>query len=109
MPMSENYKKRLADILPQIVNTFGTPFHIYDEKGIKETCQKLNIAFKNINGFKEFFAVKALPNPSIMKIMKEMGFGFDCSSTPEIKLARQISSVKDDIMFTSNNTSNSQF
>lgn len=109
MPMSDSYKKRLSRILPQIVKTFGTPFHIYDEKGIKETCKKLNTAFENIKGFKEFFAVKALPNPAIMKIVKEMGFGFDCSSIPEIQLSRQIGSFKDDIMFTSNNTSSTQF
>ncbi len=109
MPMSESYQKRLSDILPQIVDTFGTPFHIYDEKGIKETCQKLVSTFKNINGFKEFFAVKALPNPSIMKLMQEYGFGFDCSSTPEVELSRQIGSMNEDIMFTSNNTSSSQF
>ncbi len=109
MPMSESYQKRLSDILPQVVDTFGTPFHIYDEKGIKETCQKLVNTFETIDGFKEFFAVKALPNPSIMKLMQEFGFGFDCSSTPEVKLSRQIGSVNEDIMFTSNNTSSSQF
>jgi diaminopimelate decarboxylase len=109
MPMSDSFQTRLSAILPRIVSTFGTPFHIYDEKGIKETCQKLIMDFNNIDGFKEFFAVKALPNPGIMKIMKKMGFGFDCSSTPEIRLARQIGSFKEDIMFTSNNTSSSQF
>jgi len=109
MPMSASYQKRLSRILLQIVDTFGTPFHIYDEKGIKDTCKKLNKAFENIDGFKEFFAVKALPNPSIMKILQKMGFGFDCSSTPEIQLSRQIGSFGEDIMFTSNNTSISQF
>ena len=109
MPMSDSYQKRLSKVLPQIVDTFKTPFHIYDEKGIKQTCRKLVSAFKHINGFKEFFAVKALPNPTIMKIMQEMGFGFDCSSTPEVQLSRQIGSSGDDIMFTSNNTSFSQF
>jgi len=107
--MSDSYQKRLSRVLPQIVKTFGTPFHIYDEKGIRETCEKLNTAFKDIKGFKEFFAVKALPNPSIMNIVKKMGFGFDCSSIPEIQLSRQIGSLNDDIMFTSNNTSGSQF
>ncbi|OGR28028.1 MAG: diaminopimelate decarboxylase [Desulfobacterales bacterium RIFOXYA12_FULL_46_15] len=109
MPMSESYKIRLSNILPQIVDTFGTPFHIYDEKGIKETCRRLISVFKEIEGFREYFAVKALPNPSIMKIMQAAGFGFDCSSVPEIELARQIGSNRDDIMFTSNNTSTSQF
>ncbi len=109
MPMSDSYKKRLSKILPQIVKAFGTPFHIYDEKGINETCCKLNAAFKDIEGFKEFFAVKALPNPSIMKLMQKAGFGFDCSSTPEIELSRKIGGQHDDIMFTSNNTSEHQF
>ncbi len=114
MPMSESYKNRLSNILPGIVNHFGTPFHIYDEKGIRETCRKLNAAFSPLNefkdnGFKEFFAVKALPNPTIMKIMQDAGFGFDCSSIPELVLARQIKSFNEDIMFTSNNTSPTQF
>ena len=109
MPMSDSYKKRLSAILPLVVNAFGTPFHIYDEKGIKETCRRLISAFKDIKGFREYFAVKALPNPSIMKIMQSVGFGFDCSSAPEIELSRQIGSKPDDIMFTSNNTSTSQF
>jgi len=109
MPMSDSYKQRLERVLPQVVDTFGTPFHIYDEKGIKKTCRKLNATFENIDGFKEFFAVKALPNPAIMKIMTEMGFGFDCSSAPEIHMARQIESSGGDIMFTSNNTSDFQF
>jgi len=107
--MSTSYQKRLSRILPQIVDTFGTPFHIYDEKGIKDTCKKLNKVFENLDGFKEFFAVKALPNPSIMKTLQKMGFGFDCSSTPEIQLSRQIGSFGEEIMFTSNNTSISQF
>ncbi len=109
MPMSLSYKKRLSEKLPQIVKTFGTPFHIYDEQGIKQTCQQLNTAFEHLDGFKEYFAVKALPNPSIMKIMKQMNFGFDCSSTPEVELSRQIGSLGEDIMFTSNNTSPAQF
>ncbi|MBU1196457.1 MAG: diaminopimelate decarboxylase [Proteobacteria bacterium] len=109
MPMSESYQNRLSRILPGIVETFKTPFHIYDEKGIRQTCEQLNHAFGNIDSFKEFFAVKALPNPSIMKIMKEMGFGFDCSSIPELHLARQLGSTDQEIMFTSNNTSATQF
>ncbi len=109
MPMSDSYRNRLSAILPQIVKTFGTPFHIYDELGIRETCNHLNSAFKDISGFKEFFAVKALPNPMIMKIMQEEGFGFDCSSVPELTLSRQVGSFGEEIMFTSNNTSPDQF
>ncbi len=109
MPMSDSFHRRLSAVLPEIVETFGTPFHIYDEKGIKDTCSKLNKAFEPLKGFKEFFAVKALPNPAVMKIMQQAGFGFDCSSVPEIYLARRIGSTGSDIMFTSNNTSVSQF
>lgn len=109
MPMSHTYQERLTPILPKIAETFQTPFHIYDEAGIKQTCQHLNTAFKDIDGFKEFFAVKALPNPTIMKIVQDEGFGFDCSSIPELTLSRQIGSCGEEIMFTSNNTSRSQF
>ncbi|MBF0200840.1 MAG: diaminopimelate decarboxylase [Desulfamplus sp.] len=109
MPMSESFHKRLSPILDTIAQNFGTPFHIYDETGIIETCQALKQVFSAREGFKEFFAVKALPNPAVMNIMKEQGFGFDCSSGPEIMLAASIGSRGDDIMFTSNNTSRQEF
>ncbi|WP_022664733.1 diaminopimelate decarboxylase [Desulfospira joergensenii] len=109
MPMSDDFKKRLSPLLPDIVNTFGTPFHIYDEAGIKNTCDTLNTAFKAIPGFKEYFAVKALPNPTVMALVREKGFGFDCSSVPELVLARQVGARAEEIMFTSNNTSEGQF
>ncbi len=109
MPMSDSFSKRLSPILPDIVDTFGTPFHIYDETGICDTCDTLNTVFAPIGGFKEYFAVKALPNPHIMKILFEKGFGFDCSSVPELALSRKIGAKGDDIMFTSNNTSAAQF
>lgn len=109
MPMSEGFKQRLNPVLEQARKHFGTPFHIYDESGIRETGKRLNRAFAKVEGFREYYAVKALPNPSIMKIMKNLGFGFDCSSSPEVLLARSIKSVGNDIMFTSNNTSSDQF
>ncbi|MBF0231930.1 MAG: diaminopimelate decarboxylase, partial [Desulfamplus sp.] len=109
MPMSIEFKTRLSPVLKKAVKHFGTPFHIYDETGIIETSEHLKKAFSGRNGFREFFAVKALPNPSVMKIMKDQGFGFDCSSSPEIMLARNIGSRGEDIMFTSNNTSMEQF
>jgi len=109
MPMSEGFKQRLNPVLERARKHFGTPFHIYDEAGIRETGKRLNRAFAKVEGFREFYAVKALPNPSIMKIMKNLGFGFDCSSSPEVLLARSIKSVGNDIMFTSNNTSSDQF
>jgi diaminopimelate decarboxylase len=107
--MSPHFKDRLTPLLPQIARPFGTPFHIYDETGIDQTCEAVNQAFEKIEGFKEYFAVKALPNPSIMALLKTKGFGFDCSSIPEITLARNIGSGENDIMFTSNNTSIAQF
>ncbi|HCY84741.1 MAG TPA: diaminopimelate decarboxylase [Desulfobacteraceae bacterium] len=109
MPMSSAFKNRLTPILPDVVDTFGTPFHIYDEAGILDTCDRLNQAFSAIDGFKEFFAVKALPNPAIMSLLKSKGFGFDCSSIPELTLSRRVGSRGDDIMFTSNNTRIAQF
>ncbi|MCP4024683.1 MAG: diaminopimelate decarboxylase [Desulfobacteraceae bacterium] len=109
MPMSNQFMQRLTKVMEKTVDTFGTPFHIYDELGIIETGNQLNNAFSTLDGFKEYFAVKALPNPSIMKILKKIGFGFDCSSIPEILLSRQIGCKKEDVMFTSNNTSSIQF
>ncbi len=109
MPMSHAFHKRLSAILPDIVSFFGTPFHIYDETGICETCDTLNALFRPVDRFKEYFAVKALPNPAIMKILHKKGFGFDCSSVPELVLARKIGARGEELMFTSNNTSDEQF
>jgi len=108
MPMSPEFKGRLSAVVQDAVAAFGSPFHIYDETGIIQTCQALNNAFAPIDGFKEYFAVKGLPNPSVMALLKAQGFGFDCSSVPEIELARQVGSNADDIMFTSNNTTQEQ-
>jgi diaminopimelate decarboxylase len=105
MPMSSDFQTRLFPRLPEIIKYFGTPFHIYDEQGIRETGENLKRDFREINGFQEFFAVKALPNPAILKIMREMGFGLDCSSTSELILARRNGFSSADIMLTSNNTS----
>jgi len=109
MPMHSDYRDRLYPILPSIEETFGTPFHIYDELGIRRTGEKLKAALAGIGSFKEFFAVKALPNPRIMGIMREMGFGFDCSSIAELLLARQIGARGEELMFTSNNTDRREF
>jgi diaminopimelate decarboxylase len=105
MPMSSSYRERLFSILPEIEARFGTPFHIYDEQGIRWTGQRLNSVFSRWKGFREYFAVKALPNPRVMQIMREMGFGFDCSSIAELVLARGVGGRGEDLMFTSNNTS----
>ncbi len=109
MPMFETYKNRLFPVLKDIVEHFGTPFHIYDEAGIRETGRSLIDAFSGVKGFREYFAVKALPNPRILEIMKNMGFGFDCSSIAELQLSRRVGAHGKDIMFTSNNTSAEEF
>lgn len=109
MPIPKDFENRLTPVLPAIVAHYGTPFHIYDEKGIRDTGETLKRAFAGIAGFREYFAVKALPNPRIMRIMQSMGFGFDCSSVAELVLSRQLGITGDGIMFTSNNTSQADF
>lgn len=83
---------------------FPTPFYLYDEKGIRENARQLNKAFSWNKGFKEYFAVKATPNPSILKILKEEGCGVDCSSLTELMMARMCGFEGDSIMFSSNVT-----
>ncbi|MEW8010275.1 MAG: diaminopimelate decarboxylase [Candidatus Thiodiazotropha sp.] len=109
MPISAELSNRLAGSLEEIVEHFGTPFHLYDEKGIRENGEALIRAFAEVDSFREYFAVKALPNPTIMKIMQDLGFGFDCSSIAELLLSRQIGASGEQIMFTSNNTSATEF
>ena len=109
MPMSDAFKERLFPALKEIAGHFGTPFHIYDETGIRKTGDALVQAFSGAEAFREFFAVKALPNPRILALMQEMGFGFDCSSIPELFLCRQTGVVGEDIIFTSNNTTVEEF
>ncbi|MDY0311638.1 MAG: diaminopimelate decarboxylase [Desulfobacterales bacterium] len=109
MPMSAAFENRLYPRLSAITEAFGTPFHIYDEVGIRDTARRINGAFSGVHAFREFFAVKALPNPRVMSILAEEGFGFDCSSITELILARRIGAGPDDIMFTSNNTSTEDF
>ena len=88
----------------EIIRDYPTPFYVYDERGIRENARRLNGAFGWCDGFKEYFAVKATPNPYILKIAKEEGFGADCSSLPELELARRVGIVGEEIMFTSNDT-----
>ncbi len=109
MPMSRDFSQRLASIAPELAEHYGTPFHIYDEKGIRETARALSGAFSGLSGFREYFAVKALPNPSILAILRDEGFGFDCSSVPELLLSRKVGAREEDIMFTSNNTTDEEF
>ena len=109
MPMPQSFSERLSPILDRVAEHFGTPFHIYDEAGIRETGRALSRAFAGLPEFREYYAVKALPNPAILSIMRSMGFGFDCSSIAELVLARRVGGRGDDLMFTSNNTSAEEF
>ncbi|MES9981110.1 MAG: diaminopimelate decarboxylase [Candidatus Thiodiazotropha sp. 6PLUC5] len=109
MTKSKDFSDRLAQNLEKIVEHYGTPFHLYDEKGIRETGRELIEAFKSVDLFREYFAVKALPNPTILNIMGDIGFGFDCSSIAELVLSRQAGGHGEQIMFTSNNTSENEF
>ncbi|MDD3221418.1 MAG: diaminopimelate decarboxylase [Clostridia bacterium] len=90
--------------LDEIVKEFPTPFHIYDEKGIRENARKVNAAFSWNKGFKEYFAVKATPNPYILKILKEEGCGTDCSSLTELMMSDACGFTGKEIMFSSNAT-----
>jgi len=106
MPMSPDFNERLWPNLQVMTDYFGTPFHLYDEIGIRETGQSLLAAFGQLlPGFNNFYAIKALPNPEILSTVKDLGMGFDCSSIPELNLARRAGATPEQIMFTSNNTS----
>lgn len=88
----------------EIVKNYPTPFHIYDEKGIRENVKAVKEAFAWNPGFKEYFAVKATPNPCLIQILREYGCGSDCSSLTELMLSKAIGMRGDDIMFSSNDT-----
>jgi diaminopimelate decarboxylase len=87
-----------------IIRSHPTPFHLYDERGIRENARRLLKAFAWAPGFREFFAVKACPNPYIMKILREEGFGSDCSSLAELVLAERVGITGESIFFSSNDT-----
>lgn len=93
----------------EIAASYPTPFHLYDEAGIRKNAENLKKAFSWNKGYKEYFAVKATPNPFLMKIFTEYGCGFDCSSAPELMLSKTVGAVGDDIMFSSNDTPLEEF
>lgn len=98
-------REKLAEITAQ----FPTPFHLYDEKGVRERARALHKAFSWNPGFKEYFAVKATPNPAILKILKEEGCGVDCASYVELLMSQKLGFAGQDIMFSSNNTPAEEF
>ncbi len=90
--------------IEEIIKTYPTPFHIYDEQGIRDNARNFYKSFNWVKGFKNYFAVKALPNPYILKILKEEGMGVDCSSMAELVMAEKLGFKGEEIMFTSNET-----
>ena len=95
--------------LEEIIKEYPTPFHLYDEKGIRENAKALKEAFSWNKGFKEYFAVKATPNPFLISILKEYGCGCDCSSYTELMLAEALGITGHNIMFSSNATPAKEF
>ena len=75
--------------IEELVKKYPTPFHLYDERGIRENARRVNEAFAWNRGYREFFAVKATPNPAIMQILREEGCGMDCSSLTELMLCER--------------------
>lgn len=107
MPMSPSFANRLRPVAREIADHFGTPFHLYDELGIDETCAAFDHAFAG-TPYREFFAVKALPNPAMLALVARHGFGFDASSPAELAAAEASGAIGGDICFTSNNTSDEE-
>jgi diaminopimelate decarboxylase len=108
MPISQSFAERLERDLPAIAEHFGTPFHIYDESGILESADRLLSAFAGLP-FHEYYAVKALPNLTILRILREHGLGMECSSIAELDLAEKSGARGDEVFFTSNNTTGEEF
>ena len=97
------------ELVERIVKEYPTPFHIYDEKGIRENAKALKEAFAWNKGYKEFFAVKATPNPFLINILRDYGCGCDCSSMTELMLSHAMGVDGSDIMFSSNETPASEY
>ena len=93
----------------ELIRTYPTPFHLYDEKGIRENAERLKKAFSWNKGFKEYCAVKATPNPFLIRILNEYGCGTDCSSMTELMLSEAVGITGHDIMFSSNDTPVEEF
>lgn len=95
--------------LEKIAETYPTPFHLYDERGIRENAKRLKEAFAWNPGYREYFAVKATPNPCILQILRECGCGTDCSSATELMLSDAVGFAGREIMFSSNDTPVEEF
>jgi diaminopimelate decarboxylase len=108
VPIARAFEERLTPLLSELAATYGTPFYIYDEQGIVSTYAELAAAFSE-TPFRQFFAVKALPTPEVLEILVRAGSGMDCSSPAELELASRAGAGGRDLMFTSNNTSPSEY
>jgi diaminopimelate decarboxylase len=108
MPMSSHFKQRLEPSLEAIAEHFGTPFHVYDEAGILSGVERLGDAFAG-HPFREYYAVKALPNVSVLRLLAGSGLGMECSSIAELELAKDTGARGEDIFFSSNNTLPGEF
>jgi diaminopimelate decarboxylase len=102
--MTEKRLPFTKEALEKIIEKHPTPFHIYDEKGIRLYAKRFVNAFSWNEGFREYYAIKAAPNPYLMKILRNEGFGIDCSSIAELELAERVGMRGEEIMFTSNDT-----
>ena len=107
--MSSKYFPLTKLELEKLAEQYPTPFYLYDERGIIGNARRIKAAFSALPGYKEHFAVKALPNPYILKILAAEGFGADCSSRAELLLAEMAGIVGEDIMFSSNETPASEY
>ena len=97
------------ETIKKIEKAYGTPFYLYDENGLRERANRLKDSFSDKFQFKEFFAIKATPNPAILQIMKDEGFGLDASTMVELQLSEKSGIKSDDIMFSSNGTTSDDF
>ena len=97
------------DQLEAICQAYPTPFHLYNEAGIRQTAREVNAAFAWNQGFQEYFAVKATPTPEILKILREEGCGVDCSSLTELLMSERCGFSGEEIMFSSNETPAEEF
>jgi|SRR5579872_1560613 len=104
MPINETFARRIKPIMLGLVEHYGTPFHIYDGASIVATHRAMVGAFGDWP-FRQHFAVKALPNPAVLKALVQAGSGLDCSSVPELRLAKDAGAAGEAVVFTSNNTS----
>ncbi len=97
------------EMIENITKEYATPFHLYDEAGIRKNCEAIKDAFSWNPGYREYFAIKACPNPFLLKIFQEYGFGVDCASETELMMAEALGFKPEEIMFSSNDTPASEF